>query len=54
MSDLSERIERLFDTATQAPGEEHFRAVDELRQALNEGRARAAEPAPGGEWRVNA
>jgi 2,3,4,5-tetrahydropyridine-2-carboxylate N-succinyltransferase len=53
MSDLRERIERLFDNAAQVPGEEHFLAVDELRQALNEGRARAAEPGPNGEWRVN-
>jgi 2,3,4,5-tetrahydropyridine-2-carboxylate N-succinyltransferase len=53
MSDLPERIEHLF-AGGQAPGEEHFRAVDELRLALNEGRARAAEPSANGEWRVNA
>jgi 2,3,4,5-tetrahydropyridine-2-carboxylate N-succinyltransferase len=54
VSDLSERIENLFVDAAETPGEEHFRAVEELRLALNEGRARAAEPAPNGEWRVNA
>jgi 2,3,4,5-tetrahydropyridine-2-carboxylate N-succinyltransferase len=54
MSGLADRIERLFDNATEAPGEEHFRAVDELRLALNEGTARAAEPTATGEWRVNA
>jgi 2,3,4,5-tetrahydropyridine-2-carboxylate N-succinyltransferase len=54
MSGLPERIERLFAGAAETPGEEHFRAVDELRVALNEGRARAAEPAPNDEWRVNA
>jgi 2,3,4,5-tetrahydropyridine-2-carboxylate N-succinyltransferase len=53
MSDLPERIEHLF-AGGQAPGEEHFRAVDELRLALNEGRARAAEPSANGAWRVNA
>ena len=54
MSGLPERIERLSAGAAETPGEEHFRAVDELRVALNEGRARAAEPAPNDEWRVNA
>jgi 2,3,4,5-tetrahydropyridine-2-carboxylate N-succinyltransferase len=53
MSDLSARIERLFDRRDETFGDEHFRAVDDLRAALNDGSARAAEPAPGGEWRVN-
>lgn len=53
MKDLAERIERLYARTGEAPGEEHFRAVDELRSALNDGRAHAAEPTESGEWRVN-
>ncbi len=53
MSELAERIERLFERSGDAPGEEHFRTVDDLRSALNDGRARAAEQTESGEWRVN-
>jgi 2,3,4,5-tetrahydropyridine-2,6-dicarboxylate N-succinyltransferase len=53
MKRLEERIERLF-AASGPAGDEHFQAFDELRQALNEGRIRAAEPAGEGGWRVNA
>lgn len=54
MKDLANRIEALFDRRDETIGEAHFRAVDDLRAALSAGRARAAEPAPGGDWRVNA
>ncbi len=53
MKALQERIERLFERPEVTPGAEHFQAVDELREALNQGRARAAEPAAGGQWKVN-
>lgn len=53
MTDLAERIEALFDRRDDPAGEAHFRAVDDLRAALNAGRARAAEPADPGNWRVN-
>jgi 2,3,4,5-tetrahydropyridine-2,6-dicarboxylate N-succinyltransferase len=53
MKSLAERIEWFFDRPGEAPGEEHFRAVDELREALDQGSVRAAEPAGEGEWRVN-
>jgi 2,3,4,5-tetrahydropyridine-2-carboxylate N-succinyltransferase len=54
MKDLQERVERLFEQADGAPGEEPFGVFDELRAALNEGVARAAEPTAEGGWRVNA
>ena len=54
MKTLEERIESLFASPEQTPGEEHFRAVDELREALDQGTARAAEPTANGDWRVNA
>ena len=49
-------IEALFDHKPEAYTEDHFRLFAEFKQALNEGRIRAAEPdastATG--WRVNA
>lgn len=54
MKRLAERIEHLVEGAGETTGEECFRAVADLRTALNQGRARAAEPAGDGEWRVNA
>jgi 2,3,4,5-tetrahydropyridine-2-carboxylate N-succinyltransferase len=53
---LRKRIEELFVRKTAEFGEEYFRAFDELKAALNEGRVRAAEPdsnSPTG-WKVNA
>jgi 2,3,4,5-tetrahydropyridine-2-carboxylate N-succinyltransferase len=54
--DLQAQIEELFARQTDQYGEEHFQAFDELKAALNEGRARAAEPDPGSPagWKVNA
>ena len=54
--DLRSRIEDLFAREAKEYGEEYFRAFDELKSALNEGRVRAAEPdsaSPTG-WKVNA
>ncbi len=50
--DLPTRIERFFEQPTEPAPDEHFRAVEELRASLNEGRVRAAEPSADG-WRVN-
>jgi 2,3,4,5-tetrahydropyridine-2-carboxylate N-succinyltransferase len=53
---LENRIEKLFEKQADQYGEECFRAFDEFKAALNEGRVRAAEPdssSPSG-WRVNA
>jgi 2,3,4,5-tetrahydropyridine-2-carboxylate N-succinyltransferase len=53
---LQTRIEELYVRGTKHFGEEFFRAFDELKAALNEGRVRAAQPdagSPSG-WRVNA
>jgi 2,3,4,5-tetrahydropyridine-2-carboxylate N-succinyltransferase len=53
--ELQSRIEYLYGRETKDLGEEYFRAFEELRAALNEGRVRAAEPdasSPSG-WRVN-
>jgi 2,3,4,5-tetrahydropyridine-2-carboxylate N-succinyltransferase len=52
---LQARIDALFESGPQAPPEEARAAVKDLRDALSEGTARAAEPdphAPTG-WRVN-
>jgi 2,3,4,5-tetrahydropyridine-2-carboxylate N-succinyltransferase len=53
---LAERIERLFQQQTSAYGAEYQEAFAELKEGLNSGSIRAAEP--GGEaatgWRVNA
>ncbi len=53
---LQPHIEDLFAREAKDYGAEYFRAFDELKSALNEGRVRAAEPdsaSPTG-WRVNA
>jgi 2,3,4,5-tetrahydropyridine-2-carboxylate N-succinyltransferase len=52
---LQAEIERLYDERPAAYTDAHFRLFAEFKAALNEGRARAAEPdpnAPAG-WRVN-
>ena len=54
--DLQIRIEDLFSKTADSYGGEYFRVFDQFKQALNEGRVRAAEPdagSPSG-WRVNA
>ena len=53
---LQLHIEGLFAREPSDFGDEYFRAFDELKSALNEGRVRAAEPdsaSPTG-WKVNA
>jgi len=53
--DLQIRIEQLYSREAKEFGEEYFRAFDEFKAALNEGKIRAAEPdaaSPTG-WRVN-
>ncbi len=53
--DLQTQIEDLYARETKEFSEEYFRAFDEFKTALNEGRIRAAEPdasSPSG-WRVN-
>ncbi|HMD86803.1 MAG TPA: 2,3,4,5-tetrahydropyridine-2,6-dicarboxylate N-succinyltransferase [Terriglobia bacterium] len=53
--DLQTAIEELYVCGIEQYGEEYFRAFDEFKAALNEGRVRAAEPdagSPSG-WRVN-
>ena len=50
--ELQKRIEELFARPTSDYSEEYYDAFDKFKAALNEGRARAAEPTPGG-WRVN-
>ncbi|HXW13093.1 MAG TPA: 2,3,4,5-tetrahydropyridine-2,6-dicarboxylate N-succinyltransferase [Terriglobia bacterium] len=55
VTDLHTAIEDLYARETKEFGEEYFRAFDEFKAALNEGRVRAAEPdstSPSG-WRVN-
>jgi 2,3,4,5-tetrahydropyridine-2-carboxylate N-succinyltransferase len=52
---MQKDIEALFDNKPTAYTEEHFALFNRFKQALNEGRIRAAEPdatAPTG-WRVN-
>ncbi|HEY1218732.1 MAG: 2,3,4,5-tetrahydropyridine-2,6-dicarboxylate N-succinyltransferase [Bryobacteraceae bacterium] len=52
---MQAEIERLYDERPAAYTDAHFRLFAEFKAALNEGRARAAEPdpnAPAG-WRVN-
>jgi 2,3,4,5-tetrahydropyridine-2-carboxylate N-succinyltransferase len=54
--ELEAVIEQLYAREAKEFGEEYFQAFDELKAALNEGRARAAEPdlsSPTG-WKVNA
>jgi len=56
MSSLEAKISELFARQEAQYGDEYFLAFDEFKQALNEGRVRAAEPdsnSPSG-WRVNA
>lgn len=53
---LEAEIERLFEEKPERYAEEHFRLFQKFKEALNEGRIRAAEPdptSPSG-WRVNA
>lgn len=53
---LQAEIERLFEEKPEQYTEEHFRLFQRFKEALNEGRVRAAEPdptSPSG-WRVNA
>ena len=53
---LQTQIEGLHAREAKEFGEEYFRAFDELKAALNEGRVRAAEPDPASPtgWKVNA
>lgn len=56
LANLQTTIEELYARQTDQYGAEYFRAFDEFKQALNEGRVRAAEPdrtSPTG-WKVNA
>jgi 2,3,4,5-tetrahydropyridine-2-carboxylate N-succinyltransferase len=55
MKSLEGRIAELFAKQAEEYGEEYFRAFDELKAALNEGRVRAAEPDPTSPtgWKVN-
>ncbi len=52
---LQTQIEELYARETTEFGEEYFRAFDQLKAALNEGRVRAAEPDPTSPtgWKVN-
>jgi len=54
--DLGTQIEELYAGGAKEFGDEYFRAFDELKAGLNEGRIRAAEPDPGSPtgWKVNA
>ncbi|MFN0168161.1 MAG: 2,3,4,5-tetrahydropyridine-2,6-dicarboxylate N-succinyltransferase [Bryobacteraceae bacterium] len=52
---MQHEIEALFDSPPPAYGPEHFQLFQKFKEALNEGRIRAAEPdasSPSG-WRVN-
>lgn len=53
---LATEIERLFEDKPERYTEAHFELFARFRQALNEGRVRAAEPDPASPsgWRVNA
>jgi 2,3,4,5-tetrahydropyridine-2-carboxylate N-succinyltransferase len=52
---LQDRIAELYGREAKEFVEEYFRAFDELKAALNEGRVRAAEPDPASPtgWKVN-
>jgi 2,3,4,5-tetrahydropyridine-2-carboxylate N-succinyltransferase len=52
---LQDRIEQLYVRETAEFGDEYFRAFDEFKHALNDGRVRAAEPDPASPtgWKVN-
>lgn len=54
MNRLAERIERFYERPGEAAGDDILRAVSDLRTALDQGSARAAEPGDNGEWKVNA
>ena len=53
---LQAEIERLFEEKPEKYSEEHFRLFQRFKDALNQGRVRAAEPDPSSPsgWRVNA
>jgi 2,3,4,5-tetrahydropyridine-2,6-dicarboxylate N-succinyltransferase len=54
---LAEQIERLFEQQTTTYGPEFFEAFQELKEKLNSGEVRAAEPCEGASaagWKVNA
>ena len=53
---LQAEIERLFEDKPEKYTEEHFRLFQRFKDALNQGRVRAAEPDPSSPsgWRVNA
>jgi 2,3,4,5-tetrahydropyridine-2-carboxylate N-succinyltransferase len=55
LPDLQTAIEQLYAREGNEFGDEYFRAFDEFKQALNEGRVRAAEPDAGSPtgWKVN-
>ena len=52
---IQNQIEELYARHAREFGEEYFRAFDEFKAALNDGRARAAEPDPTSPtgWKVN-
>jgi len=52
---LQAEIERLFEEKPEKYTEEHFRLFQRFKDALNQGRVRAAEPDPSSPsgWRVN-
>lgn len=55
MIEIQHKIEELFARKPGSYGEEYFRAFDEFKAALNDGRVRAAEPdanSPSG-WKAN-
>ena len=53
---MQAEIERLFDDKPEIYEDQHFQLFMAFKQALNEGRVRAAEPCPGSTtgWQVNA
>ncbi len=53
---LAAEIDALFDLRPDRYGEGHFQLFERFKDALNQGRARAAEPDPASPsgWRVNA
>ena len=54
MADLQQRIEQLFPLpVADLPMEEAAAAFSELKEELNRGRVRSAEPDGAGGWRVN-
>ena len=55
LADLQTVIEELYACQTDQYGDEHFRAFDEFKSALNEGHVRAAESDPTSPtgWKVN-